>query len=217
MTITHRAPSRTFRSLRSPNFRLFFIGQAISATGTWMQSVTIGIVVLHITGSGVALGMTTVAHFGPLLLIGPWAGVLSDRFDLHRLLVGVNAAGGVVAAIFAAVVLTGAPPLWSIYVLAAATGLVQAVENPVRRVFVTELVDDDLLANATGLNSTVMISAEAIGLTLAGIVLGGPGAGLPTSVSWPGWRWRSAVVTPCSASLPTPGPRLRSRCPSATP
>ena len=142
-----------------------------------MQSVTIGIVVLHITGSGVALGMTTVAHFGPLLLVGPWTGVLSDRFDLHRLLVGVNAAGGIVAAIFATVVLTGAPPLWSIYVLATATGLVQAVENPVRRVFVTELVDDDLLANATGLNSTVMISAEAIGLTLAGILIGGPGEG----------------------------------------
>jgi len=177
VTTTHRQPSRTFRSLHSANFRLFFIGQAISATGTWMQSVTIGIVVLHITGSGVALGMTTVAHFGPLLLLGPWTGILSDRFDLHRLVIGVNAAGGIVAAVFAAVVLAGAPPLWSIYVLAAATGVVQSVENPVRRVFVTELVDDDLLANATGLNSTVMISAEAIGLTLAGLLIDGPGPG----------------------------------------
>jgi len=167
--------SRTFRSLRRPNFRRFFIGQAISATGTWMQSVTVGILVLRITDSGVAVGLTTVAQFGPLLLLGPWAGILSDRFELHTLLLRVNAAGAVVAAAFSVLVVGGEPPLWSVYLLATATGVVQALENPVRRVFVTELVEDDLLANATGLNSTVMISAEAIGLTLAGVMIDGPG------------------------------------------
>lgn len=175
MSVADRNLSRTFRSLEYPNFRRFAIGQAISQTGTWMQSVAVGILVLRLTDSGVALGLTTVAQFGPLLLLGPWAGLLSDRVDQHHLLLWVNVGGAAVALAFAAVVLPGDPPLWSIYLLATAAGVVQALENPVRRVFVTQLVDEHLITNAIALNSTVMISAEAAGLALAGVLIGWPG------------------------------------------
>ena len=170
--------ARTFRAFQYPNYRRFFFGQAISQCGTWMQSVTVGIVVLHLTNSGVALGLTTLAQFGPLLVLGSWIGLLCDRLDQHKLLVAVNGAGAVVAAVFAVVVLAGDPPLWAIFALTTASGIVLAVENPVRRVFVAELVDEDVIANATALNSTVMITAEAVGLAVAGLLIGGPGVGI---------------------------------------
>src|SRR5699024_5167991 len=148
VSVARRAPSRTFVSLALPNFRRFCIGQFISQAGTWMQTVTVGILVLRLTDSGVAVGLATVAQFGPLLLFGPWAGVLTDRRDVHHLLLFVKAAGGVVAALFALAVLSGDPPLWIVFALTTASGFVLALENPVRRSFLSELVDLPLIPNA---------------------------------------------------------------------
>ncbi len=167
----------TFRSLRSRNFRLFFVGQIISQTGTWMQMVAIGLLVLAITDSGVAVGLITAAQFLPILLLGAWGGVLADRLDRHKLLLVMNAIGAVVALSFAVLVLTGTEALWSIYLLTLAAGTVTALENPTRRAFVTDLVDDIDVPNAVGLNSTLMTGSRVVGPAVAGALIAGPGIG----------------------------------------
>src|SRR5688500_10497694 len=133
MTRVRAFGSDTFRSLKSRNFRLFFVGQIISQTGTWMQMVAIGLLVLAITDSGVAVGLVTAAQFLPILLLGAWGGVLADRRDRHHLLILMNGLGAVVAVAFAVLVLTGHEALWSVYALTFAAGLVTALENPARR------------------------------------------------------------------------------------
>jgi len=165
----------TFASLRSPNYRRFFAGQVISQSGNWMRIAAVSIQVLHITDSGVALGGVTFAQFLPLLVLGPWAGVVCDRVDRHRLLVGLTVAGAVVAGAFAVATTWGDPPLWAFYLCTLAAGVVWALENPVRRVFPVDLVGDDLIANATSLNATIMITSEVVGMGLAGALVGGPG------------------------------------------
>lgn len=167
----------TFRSLRGRNFRLFFSGQIISQTGTWMQMVAIGLLVLDITDSGVAVGLVTAAQFLPTLLLGAWGGVLADRRDRHRLLLVMNATGAGVAAVFAALVLSDSGALWSIFVLTATAGTVSALENPTRRAFVTDLVSDDDIPNAVGLNSTLMTGSRVVGPAVAGALIAGPGIG----------------------------------------
>jgi MFS family permease len=167
----------TFRSWRSHNFRLFFVGQIISQTGTWMQMVAIGLLVLSITDSGLAVGLVTAAQFLPILLLGAWGGVVADRRDRQRLLIQMNAIGAVVALVFAGLVLSHTAALWSIFVLTFAAGTVTALENPARRAFVTDLVDDIDVPNAVGLNSTLMTGSRVVGPALAGALIAGPGIG----------------------------------------
>lgn len=177
MTRVKAFGTATFRSLRSPNFRLFFGGQIVSQTGTWMQMVAIGLLVLDLTDSGVAVGLVTAAQFLPILVLGAWGGVLADRRDRHHLLLTMNAIGAVVALAFAVLVLTDADQLWSIYVLTFAAGTVTALENPTRRAFVTDLVPDIDVPNAVGLNSTLMTSSRVVGPAVAGALIAGPGIG----------------------------------------
>lgn len=177
MTRVRAFGADTFRSLRSHNFRLFFGGQIISQTGTWMQMVAIGLLVLDLTDSGVAVGLVTAAQFIPILVLGAWAGLLSDRSDRHRLLLLMNAIGAVVAAAFAVLVLTDSAALWSIFLLTFAAGTVTALENPTRRAFVTDLVDETDVPNAVGLNSTLMTGSRVIGPAVAGALIAGPGIG----------------------------------------
>ena len=177
MTRVRAFGSETFRSLRSRNFRLFFAGQIISQTGTWMQMIAIGLLVLAITDSGVAVGLVTAAQFLPILLLGAWGGVLADRRDRHHLLLLMNVLGAAVAAAFAILVLTGNETLWAIYVLTFAAGLVTALENPARRAFVTDLVDERDVPNAVGLNSTLMTASRVVGPAVGGALIAGPGIG----------------------------------------
>lgn len=163
--------SSTFASLKVPNFRLFFWGQAISQNGTWMQLVAIDILVLEMTNDGVAVGIATAARFAPMLLLGPWAGVLADRSDRQRLLIWLNIAGAIVAAVFALSVATGVATLGWVYVLAAASGTVTALESPARRAFVVDLVEDRLFTNAVGLNSAMMTGSKIGGPAVAGILI----------------------------------------------
>jgi MFS family permease len=173
----------TFRSLQIANFRKFFIGQAISQTGTWMQMIAIGLLVFHMTGSGVALGLVTAAQFLPILILGAWAGLVADRRDRHHLLLTLNVAGAVVAAAFAVLVLADLAQLWSIYVLTVAAGTITALENPARRAFVTDLVEDADVPNAVGLNSTLMTSSRVVGPAIAGALIAGPGIGWTFAVN----------------------------------
>jgi MFS family permease len=177
MTRMRAFGSDTFRSLKSRNFRLFFVGQIISQTGTWMQMVAIGLLVLDITDSGVAVGLVTAAQFLPILVFGAWGGVLADRRDRHRLLIVMNVVGAVVAFAFAVLVLTGREAMWSIYALTFAAGFVTALENPARRALVTDMVVDADVPNAVGLNSTMMTTSRVFGPALGGALIAGPGIG----------------------------------------
>jgi MFS family permease len=166
------ATGRTFSSLRVRNYRLFFIGQLVSLTGTWMQIVAQGWLVLKLTGSGVALGTTTALQFLPLLLFGIWGGVIADRFDKRRVLMCTQSAAGALALVLFAVVGLHVVELWMIYALAFALGCVTAIDNPTRQSFVTEMVGSDAIANAVGLNSAVFNAARLVGPAMAGIVIG---------------------------------------------
>lgn len=147
------ATDDTFRSLHTRNFRLFFFGQLISQTGTWMQSVAIIWVVLELTGDGVALGLATAAQFLPVLLLGAWAGVVADRVDRHRFLLGTQLAFTGVAVAFVAVMFSGAASLPVIYSLAALYGVVTALDNPARKALVVDMVTERDVPNAVGLTA----------------------------------------------------------------
>lgn len=168
---------RTFRSLQNPNFRRYAAGQLLSNVGTWMQLVAIGLLVLDMTDSGTVVGLNTAVQFLPILLLGAWAGVLADRRDRLRLMLGLNAVGAVVAAAFAVLVLTDRAELWSVFLLTVAAGAVTALENPSRRVFVTDLVGVEETTNAVALNSTLVTSSKVVGPALAGALIAGPGIG----------------------------------------
>ena len=134
------AAASTFRSLRVRNYRLFFAGQLVSLTGTGMQTVAQGWLVLSLTGSGVALGVTVALQFLPLLLFGLWGGLIADRFDKRRTLVITQVVPAVLALGMFALVATGAVALWMVFVMAFLQGLVFMVDMPTRQAFVVEMV-----------------------------------------------------------------------------
>ena len=160
------------------NYRLYFAGQLISTTGTWMQSIAQAWLVLQITGSGVALGVTVALQFTPVLLVGAWGGLVADRVDKRRLLVGTQAAAGVLALLLGAVTALGVVQLWMIFVLALGLGAVNALDNPARRAFVVEMVGTEHVSNAVSLSSAMFMAARVIGPAIAGLVIAGLG------VSW---------------------------------
>jgi MFS family permease len=166
------AVHRTFHAIgHSRNFRLFFIGQGVSVTGTWMQSVASAWLVLQITHSGVALGIQAALNFGPILLLGAWGGALADRGDKHRILLGTQAAFGILALAMWAVVQTDVVRLWMVYGLSLLQGVVTAVDNPTRQSFFAEMVDERDLTNAVSLNSAIMTGTRIVGPALAGLLI----------------------------------------------
>jgi len=163
--------ARTFRSLRIRNYRLFFFGQLVSVTGTWMQTVAQSWLVLNLTGSGVALGVTVALQFLPMLLFGMWGGLLADRMDKRRLLVTTQAAGGALAVALWGLVATGRVELWMVYVFAFLLGVVTMVDMPTRQSFVIEMVGPEEVPNAVGLNSAMFNTGRILGPAAAGIVI----------------------------------------------
>ncbi|HKZ19016.1 MAG TPA: MFS transporter [Acidimicrobiia bacterium] len=161
----------TFRSLRFRNFRLFFIGQVISQSGTWMTMVAQTLLVLDMTGSGVLLGLLAAAQFGPVLFLGAWAGAVADRSDKHRLLTITQSAAMLQSLALGTVVLAGVESVPIIFVLAGIQGIITAFDNPARRSFVVEMVPRENLANAVSLNSTLMTTSRMIGPALAGVLI----------------------------------------------
>lgn len=161
----------TFRSLRTRNFRLFFVGQLVSQAGTWMQSVAIIWVVLRLTDDGFALGLATAAQFLPVLVLGAWAGVVADRVDRHRFLMITQAAFAVVALGFTVLTFSDSVSLWAIYGLSGLFGTVTALDNPTRRSLVVEMVAETDVPNAVGLNSALMTGSRVIGPAVAGVLI----------------------------------------------
>ncbi|MDA8435412.1 MAG: MFS transporter [Actinomycetales bacterium] len=167
-----------FRALSVRNYRLYFTGQVLSNTGTWMQRVAQDWLVLDLSGtSGVALGITTGLQFLPYLLFSLWGGTLADRFDRRRLLVLTQALMGLLALGLGVVTITGAATVHLVYVFAFLLGCASAVDNPARQAFVNEIVGPDSLHNAIALNSASFNLARLGGPALAGVMVALVGSG----------------------------------------
>jgi MFS family permease len=165
------AVGRIFSSLKVPNYRLYFAGQVVSLSGTWMQGVAQAWLVLDLTGSGTALGFVSSLQFLPVLLFGPLGGVLADRFDKRRLLYATQAAAATLAGTLGVLVATDVVQVWMVYALAACLGFVYVVDNPTRQTFVLEMVGPEDLTNAVSLNSVLVNVARVIGPGLAGTLI----------------------------------------------
>ena len=169
---------QTFASLQVHNYRVFFLGMLVSASGTWMQSVAQGWLVLQLTGSGTLVGLVTAAQFVPMLVGGVWGGVIADRFDKRHILFVSQSILGVSAAILALVTLTGVVQVWMVFACALLTGVGTMIDNPTRQAFVSELVGSERVANAVALNSAMFNAARIVGPALAGLVILVAGTGV---------------------------------------
>ena len=166
-----KASARQFSALEVHNFRMLFLGQVISLTGTWMQSVGLSWLALELTGSTVAIGLVTTVQFLPMMIFGLFGGVLADRLPRRKTLVIVQAAALVHAAFLGIIVLTGVVELWHVYVMAALAGLLSAIERPTRQSFLAELVGRERLPNAVGLHSSILNGSRVIGPAVAGVLI----------------------------------------------
>ena len=175
MSLTEAATRRTFRSLRVRNYRLFFFGQLVSLTGTWMQQVGQDWLVLRLTDQALPLGVTLALQFAPMLVLGAWAGVVADRLDKRRLLLATQVAMASLALVLGVLTATGAIRLWMVYVLALLLGCATAFDMPTRQAFVSEMVGPDRVTNAVGLNSAVFNSARVVGPAVAGVLIAAVG------------------------------------------
>ena len=173
-----RAGRVTFAALAVPNYRLYYGGQSISLIGTWMQMTAQAWLVLSITHSSTALGVVIALQTLPVLLLGPYGGVIADRVNKRRLMIALQSAMGVQALILGVLTVTGSVKVWEIGVLAALLGLNNAFENPSRQSFMHELVGPEHLRNAVTLNSVLVNVARAIGPAVAGILIATVGDGV---------------------------------------
>ena len=161
----------TFSSLYVRNYRLYYIGQIISTSGTFMQSVAQAWLVLELTHSGTALGIATALQYLPILVLGPYGGVITDRFSKRKILYITQSISGVLALILGALVATSLVKVWMVYVLAFCLGLVTVFDNPTRQTLYIELVGPDNLRNAVTLYSTLVNLARIIGPAIAAAVI----------------------------------------------
>jgi MFS family permease len=157
----------TFSSLYVRNYRLYYIGQIISTSGTFMQSIAQAWLVLQLTHSGAALGIATALQYLPILFLGPYGGVVADRFSKRKILYLTQSLSGMLALVLGVLVATGLVRLWMVYGLALCLGLVTAFDNPTRQTFIIELVGPDHLRNAVTLYSTLVNLARIIGPAIA--------------------------------------------------
>jgi MFS family permease len=166
------------RALRHRNYRLFFIGQLISLTGTWMQSVALGWLVLRLTDSAAMLGLVAAASSLPVLLFSLAAGTLADRISKWRLILGTQVVAMLLAVVLTALTLSGLIQAWHVLVLAALLGVVNAFDAPARQAFTVEMVGREDLLNAIALNSSIFNAARTLGPAVAGIIVALIGEGL---------------------------------------
>jgi MFS family permease len=168
----------TFASLSIPNYRRYIGGQAISLIGTWMQMTAQAWLVFKLTHSSTALGLIVALQTLPVLLLGPYGGVIADRVDKRRLMIALQSVMGLQALALGLLTIAGVVHLWEIGVLAAMLGLNNAFENPSRQSFMMELVGEEHLRNAVSLNSVLVNVARAIGPAVAGILIASVGEGV---------------------------------------
>ncbi|MHB1538530.1 MAG: MFS transporter [Solirubrobacteraceae bacterium] len=172
------AARATFQALSIPNYRRYTWGQSISLIGTWMQMSAQSWLVLSLSHSSTILGLVVAAQTLPILLLGPYGGVIADRADKLKLMIALQAMMGVQALVLGVLTVTGSVHVWEIAALAALLGLNSAFENPARQSFMLELVGSEHLRNAVSLNSVLVNVARSIGPAVAGILIATVGDGV---------------------------------------
>ena len=164
--------ARTFRSLHDHrNYRLFFSGQVVSVSGTWMQNVALAWLVIQMTHSPLAVGALAFCRFVPFTIFGLFAGVLADRVDNRRLIIGTQSLSMVLSAALAALALTGAATLPLVFLLAVLSGVAQVFDAPGRQALTYQLVGGDELPNAVALNSSLFNMSRVVGPAIAGVLI----------------------------------------------
>jgi MFS family permease len=174
VTRVRAAARTTFRSLRVRNYRIYFVAQIVSVSGTWMQSIAQGWLVLRLAPpgrAGVDLGIVFALQFLPMLLFGAYGGLIADRVDKRRLLYATQAAAGLLALVLGLLTAANTVVLWQVYLLALGLGFVNMFDNPARQTFVIEMVGKDDLPNAVSLNSVLMNGARVVGPAIGGILI----------------------------------------------
>lgn len=161
-----------FASLRSRNFRLFFAGQLVSQIGSWLTMIAQTLLILKLSdSSGIAVGLLTAFQFGPVLLLGAWAGAVADRSNKRRLLIRLQTAAMLQSTALGVLILSGNATVMGVYLLAGVQGIITAFDNPCRRAFVVEMVPETEVANAVSLNSALMTGARVVGPAVAGALV----------------------------------------------
>jgi MFS family permease len=168
---------RTFSSLANPNYRKFFLGQTTSLIGTWMQTTAQSWLVFTLTHSATDIGFVVALQTLPVLLLGPYGGVIADRVDKRRLMIVLQSMMGVQAAVLAILSIAHDVTYLDVCILAVVLGLNNCFENPSRQAFVLEMVGADNLRNAVSLNSTMNNVARAVGPAIAGVLIAAVGEG----------------------------------------
>jgi MFS family permease len=153
------------------NFRLFFGGQLISQVGNWLTLVAQTLLVLHLTGNGLAVGIVAGCQFAPVLVLGAWAGLVADRSDKRKLLLIVQTFAMLQSFALATLAFLPHTPVVGIYLVALLGGIATAFDNPARRAFVVEMVPTDDVQNAVSLNSALMTASRIVGPALAGLLV----------------------------------------------
>src|SRR3954468_17780453 len=167
-----------FRALKHKNYQLFFAGQSISLVGTWMTRIATSWLVYRLTGSALLLGVVGFAGQIPSFLLAPFAGVLVDRWNRHRLLVATQVLALVQSLVLALLTLTGVIKIWHVIALSVFQGLINAFDMPARQAFVVEMVTRrEDLANAIALNSSMVNAARLLGPSIGGVVIAAVGEG----------------------------------------
>jgi MFS family permease len=168
---------RSFTSLSVPNYRRYFTGQLVSLSGNWMQIVAEMWLILSLTGSGLAVGVTSALQFLPFLLFGAFGGLLADRFPKRDLLIVTQTLMAAPALVLWGITVSGAVAPWMVWALVFVRGSVNAIDNPTRQSFAIEMVGPDRVVNAVSLNNAIIHSARILGPAGAGILIATLGVG----------------------------------------
>ena len=168
---------RTLASLEIGNYRLYLSSQVVATTGLWMQRIAQDWLVLELTGSITAVGIAVALQFLPVLLFGLFGGVIADRYPKRLILIATQSTAALLALTLAGLALTDTVQAWHVYLVAFGLGLVTAVDNPTRQVFVSELVGPRHIGNAVSLNSSVFQFGALIGPALSGVLIHAVGQG----------------------------------------
>ena len=170
---------RTFASLkRHRNYRLFFTGQVISVSGTWMQNVALAWLVVELTSSPLAVGLLAFCRFIPFTVFGLFAGVVADRIDNRRLVIGTQTVSMIFSATFAVLVIGGLETVWVVYVLAILSSTALVFDAPGRHALTFQMVGRDELPNAVALNASLFNASRVVGPAFAGVLIAAFGVGL---------------------------------------
>jgi MFS family permease len=179
-----RLNARTFASLRRHrNYRLFFVGQVISVSGTWMQNVALAWLVVELTHSPLAVGILAFCRFIPFTVFGLVAGVVADRIDNRKLVIGTQTASMVMSALFAVLVLGGLETLWIVYLLAILSSTALVFDAPGRHALTFQMVGREELPNAVALNASLFNASRVVGPAIAGVLIAAFGVGVCFAVN----------------------------------